>query len=147
MADTDPMGLISLNANGLGNEKRRRSLFGWLKKFHNANEKITFLQETHSTKKTEETWRTNWGKCDIYFSHGESDCRGVAIIIPHSIVHSIETVTRSQDGRYIAINLTINNKAFCLINCYAPNVGQSRNQLKWLDQVEALIELNSGINL
>jgi hypothetical protein len=34
--DKEPFGIISLNANGLGQVKKRISVFGWLKKFHKA---------------------------------------------------------------------------------------------------------------
>ena len=48
----EPLGILSLNANGLGEAKKRFMVFQWLKQNHNANKKITFLQETPSTEKT-----------------------------------------------------------------------------------------------
>ena len=46
----EPISLISLNANGLGeaNKNKRKSLIRWLNKFHNGEKKIILLQETHA---------------------------------------------------------------------------------------------------
>ena len=49
----EPLSLLSLNTNGLGEGKRRRSMIEWLTNFHNADSKITFLQETHTTDRLE----------------------------------------------------------------------------------------------
>jgi hypothetical protein len=43
--------------------------------------------------------------------------------------------------------VTISGKTFCLINCYAPNVNQSKQQLKWLEKIQAIIELHSSNNI
>ena len=143
----EPLGLLSLNANGLGEDKKRYTVLNWLKKFHNANKKITFLQETHSTEKTEQQWKNDWGKGKIYFSHGSSGSKGVAIIIPDTIEHTINEVIRSQNGRYIAIYMSMENKNFCLINCYAPNTTKPKDQLKWLNEIETILEKFSDSNI
>jgi exonuclease III len=57
----EPLGLISLNTNGLGEPNKRVTVMEWLKKFHKANSKIVFLQETHSTERTEGLWKKHWG--------------------------------------------------------------------------------------
>ena len=49
----EPIGFLSLNANGLRNESKRKSLFRWLKIYHKAEEKIVFLQETHTNTANE----------------------------------------------------------------------------------------------
>ena len=56
----NPLSLISLNANGLGETNKINQVFEWLKTFHKATNKIVFLQETHTTEKIEETWRDEW---------------------------------------------------------------------------------------
>ena len=82
MSTPEPLGLISLNANGLGEVRRCRTLIQWLNKFHNASSKIIFLQETHSMN----------GTIDIYFSHGDSGSKGVAIIFPKVDNYKITTL-------------------------------------------------------
>ena len=38
-----------------------------------------FLQETHSTVKTEKLWRNEWGG-SIFYCHGDSNDGGVCIL-------------------------------------------------------------------
>ena len=67
--------LISYNVKSLSNDNKRREIFHFLlRKPHN----VIFLQETRSTKKTVNTWRAKAG-CEVYFSHGNSNARGVMI--------------------------------------------------------------------
>ena len=143
MAEKEPLGLLSLNANGLGDAKKRQSVFGWLKKYKGANQKITFMQETHSTKKLESIWENEWGDHDIYFSHGTSGSKGVATVIPKNLDHKINQIIRSQDGRFIMINLTVKDNIFCLINCYAPTVDKPKEQLEWLGKIQEILQENS----
>ena len=147
MNPTEPFGLISLNANGLGKIKKRNSLFHWLKQFHNAETKIVFIQETHTTEKIEKSWEKEWDKCDIYFSHGSSDSKGVATIIPKAMNCKVNTIDRSKNGRFLAINITINENTFYIVNCYAPNTTNVKDQLAWLTQVQTLINKNIESNL
>jgi exonuclease III len=60
MTEKEPLGIISLNANGLAEIKKRRHLITWLKKFNKADQKIIFLQETHTTEKIEKRWKHEW---------------------------------------------------------------------------------------
>ena len=145
--DKVPLSIISLNANGLGENKKRLSVFGWLKRQHNATEKITFLQETHTSEKIEAIWRTEWGNYDIYHSHGGTGGKGVATIIPKTMDYKLKNVIRSQTGRYIALNLTINEENYCLINCYAPTCDKSKEQLLWLKEIQQILQINSEENI
>ena len=52
MADFE---IITFNVKGLGSFKKRRKVFNYLKKHTNANA-IAFLQETHSTERSETIW-------------------------------------------------------------------------------------------
>jgi exonuclease III len=146
--ENEPFGLISINANGLADSKRRCSVFGWLKKYHGAQKKITFVQETHSTEKIEKMWENEWGNHhDVYFSHGSSSSRGVAIVIPRALEHKINQVIRSQNGRYIMINITIKENTFCLINCYAPTIDKPKEQLEWLEKIQEILQNNSDLHI
>ena len=49
--------ILSLNINGLSEEKKRTKLFEIL---INKNIDIAILQETHSTKKTINLWEKEW---------------------------------------------------------------------------------------
>jgi exonuclease III len=105
------------------------------------------LQETHTSEKIEVTWKNEWGKYDIYFSHGNTGSKGVAIVIPKLLDYKVNNVIRSQNGRYISVNITVNDDDFCLINCYAPNTDQPKEQLKWLGEIQQILQLNSEVNI
>jgi hypothetical protein len=62
MESQNPLSIVSLNANGLGEAKKRQSLILWLKKYQNIETKILFLQETHTTEKIETRWENEWNK-------------------------------------------------------------------------------------
>ena len=44
--------VVSYNTNGLGDDRKRRKIFNYMKK-HTSGKSIVFLQETHSTQKVE----------------------------------------------------------------------------------------------
>jgi exonuclease III len=70
MESHEPLGFISLNARGLGDVKKRLNLINWLNNFHNAKSKIIFLQETHSTERSEQLWKNNWEGYEMFFLMG-----------------------------------------------------------------------------
>jgi exonuclease III len=142
----EPISLISLNANGLGKANKRIKLIGWLKKFHNADKKIIFLQETHTTVRTEPIWNKEWNYRKIIYSHGTSGSKGVAIILPKNMNYEINNTKISPDGRYIALTMTINDTKFCLINGYAPNTTKTQDQLKWLSEIQTILQENMDTN-
>ena len=63
---------MTFNCNGLGNEEKRRQVFTWLK---SCDVSVIFLQETHSTKASENTWISEWGYRQLFFSHGTSQSK------------------------------------------------------------------------
>ena len=74
--------LSSLNVRGIADTFTRRSMFHWLRKFHQG---IIFLQETHSSLDTELMWKHEWG-APIFCSHGATNSKGVAILMPKTKV-------------------------------------------------------------
>ena len=74
---SNTLNLFSFNARGLGDRKKRMAVFLWLK---SKGPGVYLLQECHSTANSEQIWQQDWdGR--IEFSHGNSNCRGVAIFI------------------------------------------------------------------
>ena len=51
--------LISLNARGLRDYRKRKTVFNWLKK-HTHRKAVTLLKETHSTEGDERIWKAQW---------------------------------------------------------------------------------------
>ena len=126
---TESITLSSFNCRGLGDGRKRRSVFQWLKKYHNS---IILLQETHSTISTERSWEKEWG-CDIYFSHGTSGSRGVAILFPKQLIYTIKNQLSDEEGRLLILDVEMDTFNFVILNIYAPTKDHENEQLKFLD--------------
>ena len=108
--------IISINANGLADTLKRRAIFD----YYRCRCDLLLLQETHSTEKMENVWRSEWGG-KIFFSHGESNARGVAILAKRNFKGDFSQVKADKNGRIISANIFADNSMFSLINVYAPN--------------------------
>ena len=128
--------IVSANVRGLGNATKRHSIFNYYRKRCN----ILCLQETHSTKESIEFWRNEWGG-DIYTSHGESDSRGVAILINPQYDISVENIQQDQDGRVLAMDCKKNDYTFSICVIYAPNTDKPEFFVK---VVEILQKMNDN---
>ena len=51
--------VVSYNVNGLGDDRKRRKIFNYMKK-HTSGKAIVFLQETHSVQKVEKLFEYQW---------------------------------------------------------------------------------------
>ena len=124
--------ILSHNARGLDNEKKRGKVFNYIKK-HTSSNAIIFLQETHSTKKDEMLWKLQWHG-NIIFSHGSSNKKGVVIAFRYGLECKLllpEIV--DDDGRYIILHIEIQGSPYILLNYYGPN--DESNQVKVLRQI------------
>ena len=72
--------LVSLNVRGIGNFKKRKTIFTWCRK---QKSDFTFLQETHSKKDSETCSKNEWGS-EIIMAHGSSNSCGVVILVNQS---------------------------------------------------------------
>lgn len=116
------LNLASLNVNGLRSQvtngvPKRRKIFTWLK---NLKFEIIYLQETHSSIETENQWRNEWGG-NIYFAHGESNSRGVAILIRPNTGFTVRSVYADSNGRFLTLEINVNGTWVTLGNYYGPN--------------------------
>ena len=76
------LSVATINVNGLRSDLKRNVLFEFLqrRKFD-----LIFLQETHSEISDEAVWSNQWqGK--MFFSHGNRQSRGAAILYPQNPV-------------------------------------------------------------
>ena len=81
---------------------------------------IACLQETHSIEKDERFWSTTWGR-KIYFSHGQKNARGVAILFSKQLNVVIHNVISSNDGRFLILYCSLEDTKILIVNVYAPN--------------------------
>lgn len=92
--------IFSLNCKGLNNNIKRRSIFEYCK-----SEKygIIFLQETHSTNAIEHSWNNENTDSSVFYSHGESNSKGVITIINKQLNCNIVETYLDPNGRYILL--------------------------------------------
>ena len=116
MADIE-LRAISMNYDRLNDDFMRNDVFSKLK---NSGEGIFLLQETHSAAATEHNWRYEWGSNAVYFSHGDSNARGVAIVITkHNEAYTIK-VQRDNEGRMVVIDIEKCGTIYTIGKIYAP---------------------------
>ena len=113
----DELVICSLNGRGLSNPLKRRETFRWLKMKKYGT---FFLQEVHCTKEKESLWTSEWG-FTAFFSSFSSANAGVCILFNNNFQFEIIRKFSDQEGRYIIIDMKIDNKILTLVNIYAPN--------------------------
>lgn len=109
--------ILSCNVQGLGAFKKRREFFYY---FHEKNIDIIYSQETHSTKACQKVWKSEWGG-PIYFSHGTSNARGVAILFSRNLNFQLINTKPDLEGRALEIRIQVEETELTLVNVYAPN--------------------------
>lgn len=119
------LNLVSLNVRGLGNKCKRITLFNWLKRKY--KDCIILLQETHSTQDIEKQWQDEWGS-HIEFSHFNKQSRGVAILFNKQANYEIVNTCNDNEGRFLLVELLIEDQPFSLCNIYAPTKDAQEEQ-------------------
>ena len=107
----------SLNVRGLGNNEKRREVFQWLRK---KNFSIYMLQEAHCTERSSGTWAAEWGYT-AFFSGLASNKAGVAILLNNNFTFNVLKQICDKEGRYIIIDLEVDELTLAICNIYAPN--------------------------
>ena len=84
-------------------------MFTWCRKL---KADMIFLQETHSTVKTETQWKNEWG-AELVTSHRSSNAHGVAILIKAGFDCSIHQQILDPMGHYIIVKAVTKIKHMC----------------------------------
>ena len=102
---------------------------------------MVLLQETHSKEGDEQQWISEWGG-QIIFSHGTSQSKGVAVLLPKNMMESckIKDIETEQNGRALIIDCEIEDNSFTIIYIYAPTKDQQKEQLQFLDYLRILLQ-------
>lgn len=125
--------LLSLNVRGLNSEKKRRSIFNFVRK---NKVDICFLQECYSVPEVENQWKCEWGG-DALFAHGSNHSRGVIILFKPKLDVIIHDKVCDVHGRYIWLDISLQGEHVQLLNIYAPNVEQS--QIRFFTEIKHLL--------
>ena len=108
--------LLSLNARGLRDTLKRRKIFN----YYRTRADFVCLQETHSCEKDTIIWESEWGG-NILFSHGETNSRGICVLMPKGSVEGITNIYRDLNGRILKFDITWKNEIYSICTIYAPN--------------------------
>ena len=81
---------------------------------------IACIQETHSSFSDEKYWENEWGG-KIFFSHGDTNSRGVCILLKPNLNYKIIKLDTHPSGRYIFIDVLISDQIYTLVCLYGPN--------------------------
>ena len=74
----------------------------------------------YSDVSSEEFWRAEWGG-DIFFAHGSKHSRGVMILFRPPLSKEVFNVSADKNGRFLIVNVSVNDEEFCFVNIYVPN--------------------------
>ena len=133
--------MVTLNMNGLHDPIKRRRVSGWIKK---QDPSICCLQETHFRPKDiyslkMKCWRT------IYHSNGPQKKAGVAILISDKLKFIPKTVVRDEEGHYIILKGSSQQKDLTVMNIYAPHVGAAKYINQLITKVKTYLDNNTLI--
>ena len=101
----------------------------------------------HLNRRTQMDKRMGGG--DIYFAHRKFNARGVAILIPKSILPKFNYKNGCQDnnGRFILINWEIESNEFTLINIYCPTKNNQASQIEFLEMIKKKLDEHGDKNI
>ena len=111
------LSVLSININGMSEEKKRNNLFDILK---NKNIDITLIQETHSTENLINKWEKKWLGKSFRNSGIVAKSSGVAILIKKDLNINTSTILQDKEGRILSLNFSIEKKNNQIMNIYAP---------------------------
>ena len=132
----DSITISTFNCNGLRVRNNRIKVFNWLRLNYN---RIILLQETHSIEIDEKRWQHEWGG-KIYYSHGDYQSRGVAILLPKNLNFIEKKIIIDKDGRYILLDGEIEETPLTIINLYCPTKDKLDAQITFLEKLRSITE-------
>ena len=114
--------LASINGQGLRSPDRRKLAFSY---FNRNKFDIVFVQETHFTSEMEHQIQREW-EGDVFFTHGTSSARGVAILFSSRLEYNVIQTRRDNEGRILNMLLNMDEHTLNFVNVYAPSTDTER---------------------
>ncbi len=111
------LNICSLNVKGLQDSLKRRAVFNTIR---DKRKDIYLLQEVHCGPEQGKMWKNEWGG-RAWFSEFSRNSVGVAILVDNSCDIDIHDVQTDPEGRFIALDCSVNNKRLTICNIYGPN--------------------------
>ena len=102
----DILNFLSNNVNGLKSSKKRIQMFEYFRE-KISNNRIIFLQGTHSSENTFNNWRNDFRE-EVFFSHGSTSSCGVMIGYLGSKKIQLNKINKDDHGRILIVDANIN---------------------------------------
>ena len=101
------------------------------------NCQILFIQKTHFVKEHINKINQNCD-ADCYHSFGNSNPRGVSILISKQVEYSIIDTHQDSKGRMLILNIELDNTNYTLVNIYVPNHVKEKNS--FFEKIKNMLE-------
>jgi len=109
--------IITFNANGLGEKSKLSKVINWINRY---KPHIVMLQETHCAGERIDWYRDIW-KGECHHSIGSSNYTGASILLSSDLDFTVVNKITHEDGRYVVLDLIINDRKYLVGNYYGPN--------------------------
>ena len=133
------LNICTLNVRGLRDRNKRMAIVQW---FIDTKIDVLCIQESFCTKEYKNKFNKDWLPVSEKIKHCYTDSshsRGVTIIFRKDLDLKIMSTFRTNDGRNLLINCSIDNYMFSFANMYAPcklndRIGFFEETSKWIKQ-------------
>ena len=110
-------GISSINVNGLNDPNKRNTIFSH---FKNSEDDIFFLQDlTADSKNKLDKWLQKW-EGGSYWA-GKDKSSSIAILFMKNTQFEVDKISEDENGRFLLVNGTKDDKNVTLCNIYAPS--------------------------
>ncbi len=129
--------IVTINARGLHNTRKRISLFQWL---NEAKIDIVLIQETYCTKGFSKQFSFQWDG-DVYHSYTDSQhARGVCILLSKRFQGKVLNSCKDENGRRLLLDIIYRDKVYTVVNLYCPT--NTNDRIKFLIDSTAWVKQN-----
>lgn len=115
------MKVCTLNVKGLASDEKRKDVLNWL---YSQPFDIYCLQETHCSEQLKNEWKREWGG-ECFLTTFSSESRGSAILFKRNLGYNVNKSMIDPDGRYVLLEVNIDDKKILIGSVYAPNEDNS----------------------
>ena len=135
---------FSQNCDGLGGAPKRVAVFTKLKR--KGPDAIFCLQETHCTERSQSDFEKDFNTHHLFFSNGSSNSSGVLTAIPKSWDMKILRQDQDENGRFLILDIEIDQDIFTIANIYMPTRNFEAQQIETLGTFAVKLFNNSQSN-
>lgn len=135
--------VFTLNVNGLNDVRKRRLVFGSLRKFKRS---IFLLQETHCRPGNARLWKSQWGS-PLFLTEESGSVGGVATLFSRDLDPSFSEIITSTHHRFILTCFSLNGEEYRVANLYMPTSDKEKNQLEILEELDAQLDISDGAHI